>query len=151
MTINDYTHYDPTAPSQPISFAVPSTVIDSSTIVANGLVGTLQGITLKKPGLGIIKNSELNETTTYEISIPGRTGYINPNLVTNQEGDADLVIESGILLTDVKSAVINKATDKVCVYTIDGKLLKKNIKATDAQKGLSKGLYIIGKNKIAVK
>jgi hypothetical protein len=37
------------------------------------------------------------------------------------------------------------------VYTIDGKLLKKNVKATDAEKNLGKGIYIIGKKKVAIR
>ena len=37
------------------------------------------------------------------------------------------------------------------VYTIDGKLVKRNAKAADALKGLNKGIYIIGKKKVSVK
>ncbi|MDD4760377.1 MAG: hypothetical protein PHU66_06150, partial [Bacteroidaceae bacterium] len=122
-----------------------------STIVANGLVGTLQGVTISKPGLGIFKDSKLAATKTNNLSIAGREGYINPNLVTTQEGSTDLTIEVADLLNGVKSVVVNKSTDKVNVYTIDGKLLKRNVKATEAGKGLNKGLYIVGKKKVAVK
>jgi uncharacterized protein YlzI (FlbEa/FlbD family) len=151
MTVNDYTKYDASANKQPISISVPTSEIDTSTIVANGLVGTLQGVTISKPGLGIFKDSKLAATKTNNLSIAGREGYINPNLVTTQEGNTDLTIEVGDLLNGVKSVIVNKSTDKVNVYTIDGKLLKKNVKATEAQKGLNKGLYIVGKKKIAVK
>ena len=85
------------------------------------------------------------------VTIGGRSGYINPRLVVNEDGDADLIIGSTDKITLVNSVVLAKATDRVNVYTIDGKLLKKNIKATEAQKNLNKGIYIIGKNKVAIK
>jgi uncharacterized protein YlzI (FlbEa/FlbD family) len=151
LMVNDYTKYDASANKQPISISVPTSEIDTSTIVANGLVGTLQGVTISKPGLGIFKDSKLAATGSSNLSIAGREGYINPNLVTTQEGNTDLTIEIGDLLNGVKSVVVNKSTDKVNVYTIDGKLLKRNVKATEAGKGLNKGLYIVGKKKVAVK
>ena len=151
LVVNDYENYDPSAEAHPISFATPSTVIDTSSIVANGLVGTLEGMTVIKPGLGIFTSSKLSATVKGNTTISGRTGYINPNLVTTQDGNTDLTIQTVGLLNGVKSVIVNKSTDMVNVYTIDGKLLKKNVKATEAQKGLNKGLYIVGKKKVAVK
>ena len=151
LMVNDYTKYDASAKKQSVSISVPTSEIDTSTIVANGLVGTLQGLTISKPGLGIFKDSKLSATGTSNLSISGREGYINPNLVTTQEGNTDLTIEIADLLNGVKSIIVNKSTDKVNIYTIDGKLLKHNVKATEAQEGLSKGLYIIGKKKAIVR
>lgn len=39
----------------------------------------------------------------------------------------------------------------VNVYSIDGKLLKRNVKVADAGKDLKKGIYIIGKKKVAIR
>jgi hypothetical protein len=92
MTVNDYTQYDAAAASYPIAFSVPTTVTDTSAIVPNGLVGTLEGINVTKAGLGIFTDSKLAVTTSGNVSISGRSGYINPNLVVNEDGDADLTI-----------------------------------------------------------
>ena len=55
------------------------------------------------------------------------------------------------MINGAKPIVAGKATENINVYTIDGKLIKRNVKATDASKGLNKGIYIVGKKKIAVK
>jgi hypothetical protein len=150
MTVGDYTNYNASAPSKSLSLAVPVNVVDSSTIVPNGLIGTLQGISVAAPGMGIFTAAIL-KATTGAVTIDGRSGYINPRQVVNEEGSADLIIQTTDKVTLVKPIVVAKSTENVNVYTIDGKLLKKNVKATEAQKGLNKGIYIVGKKKIAVK
>ena len=155
IAVNDYTQCDNDA-KQPVYFPLPTTVTDTSAIVANGLIGTLQGMTVAAPGMGIFNYDAA--TTSWKLAastanqfISGRYGYIDPKKVVNEEGDADLVLETADQVTAVKPFIVTKATDKVNVYSIDGKLLKRNVKATEAQKGLKKGIYIIGKKKIAVK
>jgi len=150
MTVNDYNLYDPSAPSQALSIAVPDDVVDTSMIVSNGLIGTLQGMSVKAPGMGIFSQAKL-KATTGAVTIDGRSGYINPNRVVNEEGEADLIINTNDMITLVKPVIVAKSTENVNVYSIDGKLLKKGIKATEAQKNLNKGIYIIGKKKIAIK
>ena len=39
----------------------------------------------------------------------------------------------------------------VDVYTIDGVLIKRNVKAAEATRNLAKGIYIVGKKKVLVK
>jgi hypothetical protein len=151
MTVNDYTLYDAAAESYPIAFSLPTTVADTSAIVPNGLVGTLEGTSVSKAGLGIFSASKLTVTTASSVGISGRSGYINPNLVVNEEGDADLIIDITELMTGVKQIVASKEAGNVNVYSIDGKLLKKNVKAAEAGKNLNKGIYIIGKKKVAIK
>ncbi len=155
IAVNDYTQCDNDA-KQPVYFPLPTTVTDTSAIVANGLIGTLQGMTVAAPGMGIFNYDAA--TTSWKLAastanqfISGRYGYIDPKKVVNEEGDADLVLETADQVTAVKPFIVTKAGDKVNVYSIDGKLLKRNVKATEAQKGLKKGIYIIGKKKIAVK
>ena len=113
-------------------------------------------MTVAAPGMGIFNYDAATTSwklaaSTANLFINGRYGYIDPKKVVNEEGDADLVIETADQVTAVKPFIVNKATDKVNVYSIDGKLLKRNVKATDAQKGLKKGIYIIGKKKVSVK
>ena len=75
-----------------------------------------------------------------------------PNLIVAKEGEPDVVISTfeGGILNSIKKAV-SKLSTTVDVYTVDGALVKRNVKASDAKKGLKKGLYIIGKEKVLVK
>ncbi len=150
IEVGDYTQFGDGSEQQGIQFLIPETVTDTSAIVANGLVGTLQGETIAKPGMGIFVNSQL-KASEKNAGISGREGYIIPQQVVNEEGEADLVIETGESITGIKNTVVLRPTDKVNVYTIDGKLIKRNVKATEAGKNLKKGIYIIGKRKVAVK
>ena len=118
----------------------------------NGLIGTLDGLTIEKSGFGYLTNGGLAVTGAAATSIIGQRGYIDPAKVQTREGNTDrvLVLEGG-LINGAKPIVAGKATENINVYAIDGKLLKRKVKATDASKGLKKGIYIMGKQKIAVK
>ena len=59
-----------------------------------------------------------------------------------------LTFETPVGLKKTQTAV---EPEYVNVYTVDGVLLKKNVKASDALEGLSKGLYIVGHKVVAVK
>ena len=140
----------------PILLAQPETVVDTSAVAANGLIGTLQGMTITTPGMGIFTKSEEEgwklTRTTGSVFISGRDGYLDPKQVTNiTEGEADLIITTGDMIDGVKEVTIVKNGERVNVYTIDGQLIKRNVKAADASKSLQKGIYIIGKKKVAVK
>ena len=80
--------------------------------------------------------------------IGSQSGYIVPSLIEAQEGEYDLLLTTeralGIKQVTGNSALVN-------VYTVDGKLLKRNVKAADVLKNLKKGIYIIGKKKVSVK
>ena len=132
-------------------FLVPDDVSTTAT-EDNGLIGTLDGLTIEKSGFGYLTNGGLAVTGAAVTSIIGQRGYIDPAKVQTREGNTDrvLVLEGG-LINGAKPIVAGKATENINVYTIDGKLLKRNVKATDASKGLKKGIYIMGKQKIAVK
>ena len=134
----------------PIMFATPESVTDTSAIVANGLVGTLQGMTITTPGMGIFVSNALTATSG-NVFISGRSGYLDPKQVVNGEGAADFEISTGDIINAVKNAMAVKTATNSNVYTIDGKLVKRNAKASDALKGLNKGIYIVGKKKISVK
>jgi len=154
LIAGDNSTYDPTtATSSPFAFEPSNDDIVTVPLTANGLTGTLDGITLTKSGLGYLNNNSLFITTSASATLSGQRAYINPNLVkdlTDKETALTLTVNGK--LTGVNTIQISKAeTGKVNVYTIDGKLLKRNVKAADAQKGLSKGLYIVGKKKVAVK
>ena len=151
LTTNDYTLYDATAPKCPISVAVPESVVDTSSIVANGLVGTLQGMKFTKQGMGIFSKAVLVPTTDEQTTIAGRSGYINPTMVTNEEGTPNLTITIGDIINSAKPGAVVTSAEKANLYTSDGVLLKKDVKATQVPNNLQKGIYILGKKKITVK
>ena len=151
MTVNDYTLYDAAAAKCPISLAIPESVIDTSSIVANGLIGTLQGMTLNKKGMGIFTSAALTATADKATTIAGRAGYINPTMVTKKEGTPDLTITIGDIINSAKPDAVVTGNEKVNLYTSDGVLLKKDVKANQAPSNLQKGIYILGKKKITVK
>lgn len=152
MTYGDYTQYnEETSLYDHFFFQIPANV-DSTEHEANGLIGTLKGLTIQKSGFGYIENDGLKVTTGEAVSIIGQRGYIDPAKVKTGEGSTDLVLTlEGGLINGINVIDAAKASDKVNVYSIDGKLLKKNVKATDARKNLKKGIYIIGKKKVAIK
>ena len=152
LVVGDPDDYNGTAALAPITFALPETVSDTSAVVSNGLVGTLEGLTIGDAGLGIFSGAVLKATTGGEF-VSGRSGYIDPRLVTDAEATLDLVITSrDKMLTSIQSArTIHSARTLVNVYTIDGVLVKKGVKASTAAEGLEKGIYIIGKDKVLVK
>ena len=151
ITINDYTQFDANAPVCPISLAVPESVVDTSSIVANGLIGTLQGMNIDKAGMGIFTNSTLTATGKDVVFIASRNGYINPTKVTNEEGTPDLIITVGDIINSAKPGAVITTAEKANLYTSDGVLIKKDVKGTQVPNNLQKGVYILGKKKIAVK
>ena len=118
---------------------------------ANGLIATMDYTVPGRAGYGIFVNSVI-ESTAADTGINGHSGYINTGLIVNGEGEADLTItiKEG-LLNGVKNVVVNKAGEKVNVYTVDGVLVKRNVARKNATDGLKSGIYIVGKDKILVK
>ena len=133
-----------------LRFRTPETVTDTSSIVANGLVGTLEGVKLSSLGMGIFVNNVFT-TVSAGVTVPGGSGYLDPRLVVNVDSESDQELGLGGQLNAVKSLFAKKSTTKTSVFTLDGRLVKQDINATDALRGLSKGIYVVGKKKILVK
>ena len=67
-------------------------------------------------------------------------------------GSIDKTISvNGVINNIGKVEITGDANATVDVYSIDGVLLKRNVKASEATKNLAKGIYIVGKKKILVK
>ena len=149
MTVGNYEEYD-SSNSENVSlvfYRQPEISAKADTV--NGLIGTFDKIALNKKRMGYATYDGLHLTTASTV-INGLSGYINPTLVQPQEGQTDLQIVVNGLIDAINP--INAANASVVnVYTIDGKLIKRNVKSTDAVKSLKKGIYIVGKKKIAVK
>lgn len=134
-------------------------------LTVNGLVGNYAGVTLPA-GMGYLKETTTTDeegiftsrvqtiaSTTKNQEIGRYTPYINAGLIENTEpGAATITIKiDGNLDTAIKDAIINTQKGNVNVYSIDGVLIKKNVKASKATEGLSKGIYIVGNSKVVVK
>lgn len=102
-------------------------------------------------GYGIFVNSAL-DTTSVETGINGQGGYIEFGSIISETGEADLTIaiKEG-LLNKIETVVASDPDEKVDVYTIDGVLVKRNVLRSAATEGLTKGIYIVGKDKVLVK
>ena len=120
----------------------------------NGLIGAPKSVTLKAAGYGIFDGRNLVATGSADTKVAAQTGYIDA-LSVNETAEADvevleIPVANGEVLNSIKEAVLN-ANSTVNVYTVDGVLVKKGVKANNAAQSLSKGVYIIGKNKVLVK
>ena len=151
VVANDYENFDAES-EETVMFAMPLAdefILNGKT--ANGLVATIDYTVPGRAGYGIFVNSVI-EATADDTGINAHSGYINTGLIVNGEGDADLTItiKEG-LLNGVKNVVVNKAGEKVNVYTVDGVLVKRNVARKNATDGLNSGIYIVGKDKILVK
>ena len=134
-------------------------------LTVNGLVGNYYNGYEVPAGMGYLKETtkgeagnyteriQTIEATTKNQEMGWNSAYINAGLVENgepEEGSITIKI-NGSLDTAIKDAIINAQKGNVNVYSIDGVLVKKNVKATEATKGLAKGIYIIGDTKVVVK
>lgn len=134
-------------------------------LTVNGLVGNYYNGYEVPAGMGYLKETtkgeagnyteriQTIEATTKNQEMGWNSAYINAGLVENgepEEGSITIKI-NGSLDTAIKDAIINAQKGNVNVYSIDGVLVKKNVKATEATKGLAKGIYIIGDTKIVIK
>ncbi len=139
----------------PLMFSLPPTeadaLADTSAVVANGLVGTLQGCSIQGMASLYFESSALNVCGDYAVSIPGLEGYIDARLVENQGGNRDKVIGVNGEINHIEEAAAAADGGAVDVYTVDGVLLRRGVRASEAAEGLGKGVYIIGKKKILVR
>ena len=138
----------------------------STAKTANGLVGTLGGDSIMYAGYGIFPANDvlvkltgkatlkttgkLSTTDAEGVYVHGGSGWIDPKLVTDPQSGTVQITGEGIV-NKIKALVSDKLGKKVDVYSVDGKLLKRGVKASQATQGLGKGIYIIGKDKVSVK
>lgn len=149
LQVGNYENYNAENPDTvTLVVEAPNEFVTEATS-ANGLIGVLNGISVKQ-GFGIIAGKTLSVSNEYDF-VEGHTGYVDPRLVVARSGNTDLTLTSTNAIDNIKNAVVTKAGQKVNVYSIDGKLLKNNVDVSEAVKNLNKGIYIMGKKKIAVK
>ncbi|MBP3774513.1 MAG: hypothetical protein ILA34_04090 [Bacteroidaceae bacterium] len=121
---------------------------------ANGLVASLSGTQLLKKGLGLFEKGFLTVTNdSVSVLVAGQTGYIDPLQVQDIDtgSAATLTVKGNGILDAIRTAIIRQSSEYVNVYSIDGQLLRRHVNAADATRGLQKGIYIVGKQKVSVK
>ena len=141
---------------QPLVFILPpaeaDAIVDTSAVDYNGLVGTLEGLTIKGQASLYFENSILNVATDAGYTIPGRSGYIDFTKVKDLGGSIDKTITINGVINNIQNVeIVDNENEIVDVYTIDGVLIKRNVKAAEATRNLAKGIYIVGKKKVLVK
>lgn len=120
----------------------------------NGVVGLLSKDTIKVNGMGyFVGDSHELVAAKKNIVINSQFGYINPKLITNEEAkDGSIVIgiKNGGVLDNIQEA-IKDANALVNVVDMSGVIIRTNVKKANALKGLPKGIYIVGGQKVSVK
>lgn len=119
---------------------------------ATGLFGTIcdtKDITSHYSYLdGTVKTPAKGATMTIGVN-SGYFGYVPE---TTEEGDQEIAISGKAeTLTGINQADVVIIPSVVDVYSIDGTLVRKNVKSVNAAKNLPAGLYIIGGQKVLVK
>ena len=116
----------------------------------NGMIGLMSTTTVKQKGIGYFSLADGLQRSEKSISITGQTGYIDGHKVkASGEAEFYIPVKNGVI-TEIKQAVKDSQAI-VNVYTVDGKLLRKNVKNADALKGLQKGLYVVNGKVYSVK
>lgn len=121
---------------------------------SNGLVGNYYSGTKVVKGFGILREEDGVQTigtTSANEQLGWNTAYIDAALIKNADQPGEITVKiNGNLSTNIQEAINDAQTGPVNVYSIDGVLIKKNVKASEAIKGLAKGIYIVGNQKIAI-
>ena len=141
---------------QPLAFllppAEPGAITDTSAVDCNGLVGTLEGLNISGQTSLYFDDSELKVCSSSAVFVLGRSGYIDFTKVKDLGGPIDKTISvNGVINNIANVEAVGNTNDIVNVYTVDGVLLKRNVKAAEATQNLPKGIYIVGKKKVLVK
>ena len=134
--------------------ANPETLLNSefvySPVSANGLVSAIETTEIGQ-GFGLLFQSKVIASQGGEIVLGG-SGFFNNELQTTTEaGDQHLELKDAITGEGTAIADIVKAAVANDVYTITGVKVRHNVKGAAAVKGLPKGIYIVGGQKVIVK
>jgi len=116
---------------------------------ANGIQGTLCDVDTVGAGYAYLHGG--NVTATKNTVIGVNSGYFNAKHKHNvAEGDEYLELGK-VVVDNITNADVVVLPSVVDVYSVDGVLVRKNVKAANATKGLPAGVYVVGKVKVLVK
>lgn len=120
----------------------------------NGLQGCLSEGGRADADMAYFRNGNLTSTYRSGVDIDANSGYFNgqqENGVEIPSGATTLDLPTGATLTGIESTKIAVLPAQVDVYTTNGVLVRRNVKTSEATKGLPAGLYIVGGQKMLVK
>ena len=127
--------------------------VTSTPDTVNGLGGNIDSYLTDIDHLGyFLADSVVDEPAGTQIGY--QRAFIIPWLVKEIEGaqvDKIIYVKGNGMLNGINEVVVSDEAEKVDVYTIDGVLVKRNVKAAEATRNLAKGIYIVGKKKVLVK
>ena len=116
---------------------------------ANGIQGTLCEVDTVAAGYAYLRGSKVVATKNTVIGV--NSGYFNAK---HEKGvpAGKVNLELGKVVVDnITNADVVVLPSVVDVYSVDGVLVRKNVKAANATKGLPAGVYVVGKVKVLVK
>lgn len=155
-TTEDYNPEPNASDTVEISFNI-GTEVAMAPATSNYLVGTYYGITAPANAMTIAadENGPYVNILKSKTNIGGNSAYINLiDTKLGESGDESTIIPLRADISDILDAIqqVSAATGNgtVDVYTPAGVLVRKGVKASEATKGLSKGIYIVGKQKQTV-
>lgn len=123
---------------------------------ANGLIGTLcEGKTIDSSRSylegGAVKTPAASATKEIGVN-SGYFGYVAPTEDSADDYDYVLNIDGKAnTMTAINQANVVVLPSVVNVYSIDGTLVRKNVKSVNAAKNLPAGVYVIGGQKVIIK
>ena len=145
--------YSTEAEKHSITFhAIVDGAVTSVPDTINGLVGQLDAINVPYeygyPHADSVNVDPAGQQLGYQ------RAHIAPWLVKELEGeqvDKIIYVKGAGILNGVANIKIEDAKEIVNVYSVDGILVRRNVKRENAVNGLAKGIYIVGKEKVLVK
>ena len=145
--------YDASAEKHSLTFhAIVDGGVTSVPDTINGLVGQLDAINVPYE-YGYPHADSVNVDPAYQ-QLGYQRAHIAPWLVKELEGeqvDKIIYVKGAGILNGVANIKIEDAKEIVNVYSVDGILVRRNVKRENAVNGLAKGIYIVGKEKVLVK
>lgn len=116
----------------------------------DGLIGTICEPIEIAETFGHFANGKV---ITGAYTVPCNSAYLAYATVTSVEGDAtvELSKDFGGILTGIDSDNVLILPSVISVYDVNGKLIKKNVRAVDAKKNLPVGVYVINGQKVYIK
>ena len=145
--------YDDNSEKHNLQFnAIVDGAVTSVPDTINGLVGQLDAINVPYeygyPHADSVNVDPAGQQLGYQ------RAHIAPWLVKELEGeqvDKTIYVKGVGILNGVANIKIEDAKEIVNVYSVDGVLVRRNVKRENAVNGLAKGIYIVGKEKVLVK
>lgn len=118
----------------------------------NGLTGTVAETDTCYNDRAYFSAGELRCTRTGKAAIYNNSGYFDGSHATGvsaDNADATIDIPEGSVINGISQVVV--LPEVVDVYSLQGVLVRKNVKSANAVKGLPAGIYVIGGQKVIVK